>query len=1095
METLESWLRSIGLDKLNELFRANDIDLDVVPHLTERDLVSLGLSLGDRKRVVRAIATLVKESAAGGAERRRLTFMFCDLVGSTDLAGRLDPEEVSTIIRRYYDTVWRVVVRFGGQPVRLLGDGVLIYFGWPRAHEDQVHSAVAAALAVIEEVGRLETEPGVPVQCRIGIATGAVVVGEIGGDINNAVGTAPNLAARLQSMTPPQSVLIDEATYEEVRDQFQFEPRPLLELKGFAGPVRSWRVVDIVPGETRFSARAGRHPLIGRDSELALLQDAWRRAGNGHGRAILLSGEPGIGKSRLLEALIEGAGIPASACLRYQCMPLHSDTPLYPILQHLTRMLGLRSDDPPSSQRKKLDSFFRPLFPGDDETIEVFAQLLGLPTSPGWVDRQPPTVRRRQIIEAMVGILPQLAARQPLLVLVEDIQWGDPTTEQIIRLGIERLANTAILLVVTSRQPFKRGWFVGAQVGAMSIVRLDSEESAALVRGIADGALDEATIRQIADRGDGIPLFLAELTKAVLETQPAAVPSGSAAPAEGGLPSTLHASLNSRLDHLGPAKRIAQVGAVIGREFSPALLAQVLDRDADAVEPHLKKLVMAGLVERRDGNVPTLWFSHALVQEAAYATLLLSDRKQLHGRVLDAYGKLAGSLPEPEAQVLAEHATLAERWDKAAHFLGQAYANATRRSANREAISIFNRAIEVLGRLPVKIAAPHAIDLRLHAFTAFHTIGANDKLLELIHEAERLAEVIDDPHRLAAATSQTAFALWLEGKHKEAEARANAALSLTRLPDDLPLVVGILFNLANIQHAQGRVAEAVATHRRVLGLLPGKLNAKRFGWPAPPSIFSRAFASWYLLELGLFGEAAQLLDEAALQVSPVEAHGRVMVDTGRGNLLMRRGRFAEAVEVLRGSLELCRHAEVLTMYPIVAAWLGHALCGVGRIDEALAVMGDAVQRETYKFGGKYTWIHLRLGLAEASRLAGQFEKATSEAELAWRIADESGEVVHRAYAVLEKGRISLARGDADGALRSAASAFETARERGLQPLMADCQLLKARAHAALGQAEGGRLAFGEARRILLAIGLDDMASAAADGPAAAATPPSAGIGR
>ena len=367
---------------------------------------------------------------------------------------------------------------------------------------------------------------------------------------------------------------------------------------------------------------------------------------------------------------------------------------------------------------------------------------------------------------------------------------------------------------------------------------------------------------------------------------------------------------------------------------------------------------------------------------------------------------------------------------------------------------------------------------------------------ELIREAERLAEVIDDPHRLAAAASQMAFALWLEGKHREAEARANKALALTRLPEDLPLVVGALFNLANIQHAQGHVTEAVEMHRKVLELLPGKLNAKRFGWPAPPGIFCRAFASWYLLELGRFGEATQLLEEAALLVSPAEAHGQVMVDTGRGNVLMRRGEFAKAAEVLRESLDLCRRAEVLTMYPIVAAWLGHALCGSGHVDEALAVMTDAVERETYKFGGKYTWIHLRLGLAEACRLAGQLEKAASQAELAWRIADESGEVVHRAYAIVEKARIALACGDANGALRDATAAFDTARERGLQPLMADCQWLRARAHDALGEADGGREAFGEARRILFAIGLDDRVFAALDDRTfAASTERSARIGR
>ena len=455
MDKLESWLHSIGLGKQIGLFRANDIDLDIVAHLTEADLIGLGLSLGDRRRLMRAIATLATDSAATappwiGAERRRLTFMFCDLVGSTDLARRLDPEELSTIIRRYYNTVLGAVLRFGGHPVRLLGDGVLIYFGWPRAHEDQVHSAVAAALVVIDEVGRLEAEPGTTLRCRIGIATGAVVVGEIGGDIASAIGTAPNLAARLQGETPPQSVLVDEATYGEVRDQFLFESRPLLNLKGFLEPVRSWRVTAILPGETRFSLRAtARHPLIGRDSELALLHDAWRRACSGHSRAMLLSGEPGIGKSRLLEALIEGIGIPATACLRFQCMPLHSDTPLYPILQHLNRALGLSGDDPLPARRKRLDAFLRPLFPAEGEIVEVFSQVLGLPTSPGWTDQEPPIARRQQIIEALVGIVRQLATRQPLLVLVEDVQWGDPTTEQVIRLGIERLADVPILLVVT----------------------------------------------------------------------------------------------------------------------------------------------------------------------------------------------------------------------------------------------------------------------------------------------------------------------------------------------------------------------------------------------------------------------------------------------------------------------------------------------------------------------------------------------------------------------------------------------------------------------------------------------------------------------
>jgi len=1082
MDKLEWWLNSIGLGKRLELFRAHDLDLDIVAHLTEADLVALGLSLGDRKRLMLAAGTLATNDAVAarhalGTERRRLTFVFCDLVGSTELSRRLDPEDLSTVIRRYYDTVFGVIARFGGNTVRVLGDGILIYFGWPQAHEDQVHGAVAAALEVIEEVGRLQTGPGMPLRCRIGIATGPVVVGELGGDINNAVGTAPNLAARLQSEAQPQSVLVDEATHAEVGSQFQFEPRPPLALKGFSDAVRSWQVKAVLAVETRFSMRAAtRHPLIGRDSELAMLQDAWRRACNGHGRAILLSGEPGIGKSRLLEALAGGIDLAAAACLRFQCMPLHSDTPLYPILQHLNRVLRLGGEDPLPERRKRLDALMRPLFPGDATIVEVFAQLLGLPTSPGWVDGETPVVRRRQIIEALVEMMGRLAARRPLLVLVEDVQWGDPTTEQVLRLGIERLAGAPILLIVTSRVPFAQDWFVGAQVGVTSLLRFDGGESLTLVRGVAGEALDEETIRRIAERADGIPLFIEELTKSVLETRALPAGAGAANQPDRGLPATLQASLNSRLDHLGAAKRIAQVGAVIGREFAPALLADVLERNAAELDAELDRLVDAGLAERRDNGGPTLWFSHALVQDAAYSSLLLADRRQLHGRVLDAYGKPSNAVHEPLPQVMAEHATLAERWEHAARYFGQAYGHASRRSAYREAISLFNRAIEVLGRMPVKVAAPQAIDLRLHAFNAFHTVGANDQVLELVREAERLAGVIGDNRRLAAAAAQTAFALWLEGKHPEAEARASAALALTEMPRDFPVIVSTLFNLANIQHAQGRVAEALETHRKILGMLSGDLNARRFGWPAPPSVFSRAFASWYLVELGRFDEAEQVLDEAELPVAIAGAHGKVMVDTGRGNLLMRRGEFARAVDVLRGTLDLCRQAEVLTMYPIVAAWLGHALCGAGRIEEALAVMVDAVERETYRFGGKYTWIHLRLGLAEGYRLAGQLDRAAGEAALAHRIASECGEVVHEAYALLEKCRIALLRGDAEEALSGAGSALATAAERGLQPFMAECQWVQGRAFEMLGRSGAAGQSFGQAKAIWTIIGLDDRLS-------------------
>jgi tetratricopeptide (TPR) repeat protein len=298
-------------------------------------------------------------------------------------------------------------------------------------------------------------------------------------------------------------------------------------------------------------------------------------------------------------------------------------------------------------------------------------------------------------------------------------------------------------------------------------------------------------------------------------------------------------------------------------------------------------------------------------------------------------------------------------------------------------------------------------------------------------------------------------------------------LALAEMPRDFPIIVSTQFNLAMIQHAQGRVAEALEMHRKTLAMLSGDLNTRRFGWPAPPSIFARAFASWYLVELGRFGEAERMLDEAELPIAVAGAHGKALVDTGRGYLLMRRGAFARAAEVLRGALDLCRRAEVLTVDALVVAWLGRALCGVGRVEEALALMVDAVDREIYKYGGKYNWVYLRLALAEGYRLAGQLDKAASEAELAHRIAIDCGEIVHQAYALLEKGRIALARGDAESALGAATSALSIASERGLQPFVAECQWVQGRAHEALGRSDAAGRAFGDARAIWTIIGLDD----------------------
>jgi class 3 adenylate cyclase len=533
-----AWLRGLGLERYAPAFRDNDVDGEVLPELTSDDLISIGVtSVGHRRKLLAAIASLGATPPAAtvmaaprdapapaDAERRQLTVMFCDLVGSTALSARLDPEDLREVIAAYHRTVTQVVAGFDGFVAKYMGDGVLVYFGYPRAHEDDAERAVRAGLGVIDSVGRLDVR-SVELQARVGIATGLVVVGDLIGEGSaqeqSVVGETPNLAARLQGEAEPDAVVIAAGTRRLVADLFDYRDLGAVELKGIAAPVQAWQVLRPSAVESRFEALRGSAltRLVGRDEEIDLLLRRWARAKTGDGQVVLVSGEAGLGKSRIAAALQERLHAEPHIRLRYFCSPYHQDSALYPFIDQLDRASGFARDDPPAAKLEKLEALLARAAPSDED-VALLADLLSLPGS----DRNPlpnlsPQRKKERTLEALIRQLEGLARQQPVVMVFEDAHWVDPTSRELLDLAVERVRSLPVLLIVTFRPEFQMPWTGQPQVTMVALNRLDRRDRTALVWQIAGGkALPDQVIDQIADRTDGVPLFVEELTKSVLES-------------------------------------------------------------------------------------------------------------------------------------------------------------------------------------------------------------------------------------------------------------------------------------------------------------------------------------------------------------------------------------------------------------------------------------------------------------------------------------------------------------------------------------------------------------------------------------------------
>lgn len=741
-QRVDDWLAGLGLAELADVLARERIDWELLPELGAADLRELGIPLGLRKRLLQGLETLRAAPSPvrsppteDGAERRLLTVLFCDLVGYTALGQRLDAEDLQDVLDAYRRCCGAAIERFGGHVANYLGDGIMVYFGYPRASEQDAERAVHTALDLMQ---RLAAEPpvhGIRIQARVGIATGPVVVGRLIGlgtaRERSVVGETPSLAARLQSLTGPGGIAVADTTHRLTGGLFEWQDLGTHPLKGFDAPVQAWQPLAVRQVDSRFEAvrqtgqggAADGPPMVGREAPLRELLSLWQTCEAGRGALVLLRGEAGIGKSRLTQALRAAVAQRPHRALRMYASPYFSNTALYPLIAQLERSAGFHRDDDTDTRLDKLERLLAETEQNRPEVLPLFADVLSLPTGRWPSLNLTPQLRRAETLRVLLERLRRVAADAPVLLVLEDLHWVDPTTLELLAKAADMLAELPILVVLTARPEFSHPLFAAdtahPAARVLTLERLASGDTARVMVALAGKPLAPRLYERIHAKADGIPLFVEELTKNLLESGALEERDGELRAAGGddalAIPDTLQDSLMARLDRLEDARELAQVGAVIGRQFSAALLARVLEREPSALAAGLSRLADAELVFTSGSDAHRQYsFKHGLVQDAAYNSLLRRRRRGLHGRVADV---LEAEFPEVvagEPELLAHHHAGADHPDRAATYWQRAGERALQRSANEEAIAYLDRALPMVERLPASVAR-NQLELGLYA--------------------------------------------------------------------------------------------------------------------------------------------------------------------------------------------------------------------------------------------------------------------------------------------------------------------------------------------------------------------------------------------
>jgi class 3 adenylate cyclase/predicted ATPase len=1006
MQQIADWLKKLGMSEYTDRFVENRIDISVLPDLTDQHLKDLGIALGDRLKMLRAIRDLGSASVAvtaplapaeteparrDDAERRQLTVMFTDLVGSTALSTKLDPEDLRSVIGAYHKCVAETVARFDSFVAKYMGDGVLVYFGYPHAHEDDAERAVRAGLALVEAVGGLRVQE--PLQVRVGVATGLVVVGDLVGSgeaqERGVVGETPNLAARLQGIAEPNTVVIAEGTRRLLGNLFELQDLGPKDLKGIAASARAWAALRASSVESRFEAlhTTSLTALVGREEETQLLQRRWARANTDEGQVVLIAGEAGIGKSRLTAALMERLSGEPHTRLRYFCSPQHTDSALYPIIGQMERAAGLAHDDSPKARLDKLDAVLAQTSTSIEDAA-LFAEMLSLPNDGRYPALElPPEQRRQRTLEALTSQLAELTRQNPVLMIFEDMHWIDPTSLEALGRTVQRIKTLPALLIVTFRPEFDAPWVGQSHVTSLTLNRLGEREAAAIiVRLVGNKALRADMIAEIVERSDGIPLFVEEMTKAVLEAESEgqarrtaeAIPSPAVS-----VPASLHASLMARLDRLGSAKEVVQIGAAIGREFSHALLASVVRKPEAELASALNRVVEAGLLFRQ--GVPphaSYLFKHALVQDAAYGTLLREPRRALQARIAEALESQFAEIAESQPELLARHCTEAGLIEKAAGLWGKAGQRSLARSALVEATAQLSHALDLMAALPgtpdlrreqIKLQVALITPLiHVKGFAAPETKAAEQRAQLLIEQAEALGESPEDPLLLFSVL----YGFWV----------------------------------ANIVAFDGEISCDLAAQFLTLA-------EKQKG--TVPLMIAHRITGISLLHTGEIARGRAHFDDALAQYDPAEHRALAM-------------RFGQDTMV-----------SILTFRSLALWLLGYPEAALRDVDHAV--------KESREIGQAATLLNALANTSWALILRGSYTTARAQLKEAVALADEKDTLLWKAVGIIHQGILSALTGKASSAAQLITSGITSFRSTG-STLWAPIHLsYLAMAHAELGQ--------------------------------------------